>query len=131
MNLNRKRNKAFTLIELIVCIMIVAILLSVVGGLLGGCSNSTGSRVGQVVKLSNKGLVVKTWEGDLTTGGMNANGVNVWHFTVTDEKLVPTLQDAMDRNQTVKLSYNQRMVRNPVTSDTPYHITGVTVITNK
>ncbi|NBQ70478.1 MAG: hypothetical protein EBU46_17260, partial [Nitrosomonadaceae bacterium] len=121
----------YTLIELIATIMIVAIIGAMCVGGLQSCSSSTGSRVGQIVKLSNKGLVAKTWEGDLTTGGLTANGVNVWHFSVSDEQLIPALQSAMDQNRTVKLAYSQKMFRSPLTGDTSYFVTSVTVITNK
>jgi hypothetical protein len=66
---------------------------------------ASGERAGFVQKLSNKGWVCKTWEGELAM----ANGPNVmpeiFRFTVRDEKVAQTINSSLGRQ--VKLSYEQ------------------------
>jgi hypothetical protein len=71
---------------------------------LSGCFDySDGSRVGVVTKLSRKGLICKTWEGQMNLGGMKTVTVtssdgkssmdqtvpNTFDFTVEDLSLLP------------------------------------------
>lgn len=88
-----------------------------------GCDHySQGDRVGVVYKFSRKGIICKTWEGEMNLGGMrqqsDANGnsqtvPNVWAFTVRDEdlnKFKPVIDDSMATGATVKISYDQSLV---------------------
>lgn len=83
---------------------------------------SKGSRVGVVRKFSHKGLLVKSWEGELllggviSTGGKNPELVNeTWDFAVDPEarhgedaeEIVRALDQAQDSGKRVKLYYNQ------------------------
>jgi len=124
------------MVELVVVVIILFILAALLGG---GChllsGYSTGNRVGHVTKLSYKGVVNKSWEGELVMGGSRAlaeGGVvgNVWAFTVdkTNTKVIEDLQRAMDRGQLVRLSYEEGR-QTPMAGDTPYRITAVTVVT--
>lgn len=95
---------------------------------LAGCLEvSTGNRAGQVTKFSKKGLVCKTWEGELQVGGQaNVVGVGqVFAFTVEDEALVPKLDSALASGVRTKLSYRQEFAHGPCRSDTAYFITAV------
>ncbi len=52
---------------------VLLVLISLSG--LSGCGFSTspgsGDKIGQIVKISKQGLIVKTWEAQLIRGGMN------------------------------------------------------------
>ncbi|NQY06279.1 MAG: hypothetical protein HRT68_08875, partial [Flavobacteriaceae bacterium] len=51
---------------------------------------SEGSRAGQLIKISKKGILFKTYEGQLNTGGFQmSEGIqgNIWEFSITDEDL--------------------------------------------
>jgi len=119
--------RAFTLIELLVIIAIVAILSALVLGLSGGCSVSDGVRMGTIIKFSHKGIITKSWEGEMVQEGLRSAGGgvvgNVWRFTVTDAKLATALDKRVGKR--VKVRYHQRLVRNPFTRDTNYTITSI------
>lgn len=100
----------------------------------GGCMGcdkgySDGDRTGVITKFSNKGIMWKSWEGQLNLGGMVKNSddqmvPNVWEFTVTDEAIVPQVQAAQAAGHPVTLHYTQWLL-NPVWIDSQYEITSV------
>jgi hypothetical protein len=90
-------------------------------------SYSSGERAGIVQKLSNKGWVCKTWEGELSM----ANGANVmpekFQFSVRDEQVAATINASLGRQ--VKLSYEQHLgVPTKCFGETDYFITKVDVL---
>ena len=93
------------------------ILVGLIAASLCACapSYSDGSRVGIVTKLSNKGLFIKSWEGEMVMGGMrrhaNDDGsssmvANVFAFNV-DPSVVPQVQAAQRSGRPVELVYRQ------------------------
>lgn len=94
-----------------------------------GRGYSEGDRAGVVSKLSNKGLVYKSWEGQLNLGGTtnSTDGIvaSTWEFTVVDPTLVPKIQEAMNSGKRVNLHYSQWLASG-CTMDTQYEVTGVT-----
>lgn len=133
------KKNGFTLIELLVVIAIVSILFVMVAGGIGGCSVSDGSRVGTITKFSHKGVIWKTYEGEMNCGGMrsgtNGEGIstlatNIWEFSVekNNKKIIDEIQSAMDENYPVKLTYRQKFLVMPWTADTTYFITEVKTI---
>jgi hypothetical protein len=105
--------------------------------LCGGCAGlsavkySDGERVGTVTKFSNRGLLWKTWEGELLMGGVvrDSDGhaaANVWQFSVTDPAVVRELQEAQDAGEPVRLQYTQNMTSMPWSGDTSYRVIRVT-----
>ena len=126
--------KAFTLIELLIVIAILALFGATVVAGLGGCSISDGARVGTISKFTSKGIVNKSYEGELVLGGVRSNGssmsANTWDFSVRDLQIVPEIEYARDHNFVVSLKYHQTISHNPFTQDTSYLVTGMSVITN-
>ena len=102
--------------------------------LLWACSwtYSEGTRAGQLIKISKKGVVFKTNEGELNMGGLrmgNANdGLegNLWQFSVLREEVLEELKSAEGKR--VKLSYKERYKAMPWQGNTNYFITKVEVI---
>ena len=71
---------------------------------------SEGTRSGSLIKISRKGVVWKTYEGQLNLGGVNANpnsGLvgNIWEFSVNKRGFPEILESY--QGQSVKLHYRQ------------------------
>jgi hypothetical protein len=91
---------------------------------------SEGDRAGVVSKLSRKGYIIKTSEGELNVGAQGQVGNmsnNLWAFTVDggNSKLVKDIEDAMTTGKRVKLHYEQRYLKFFWMGDTEYFITKV------
>jgi hypothetical protein len=91
---------------------------------------SEGDRAGVVSKLSKKGYVIKTFEGELNVGaqGQVGNMVNnTWAFTVAenDENVAKLIEDAVTSGKRVKLHYEQRYLKFSWMGDTEYFVTKV------
>lgn len=93
---------------------------------------SEGTRAGQLIKFSEKGVVFKTYEGELNLGGLRTNDQtdglqgNLWRFSVLDENVVKQLDNAQGKR--VKLMYKQRYKAMAWQGDTDYFIVNVEVI---
>lgn len=87
---------------------------------------STGARSGVIMKLSKKGVIFKTNEGQLNIGGFDQtvdDGVsNVWSFSVRDKDVLNDMNDAMDHSQRVKIYYKEKYIKLPWWGETKYFI---------
>ncbi|MCB0105990.1 MAG: hypothetical protein KDE53_08770 [Caldilineaceae bacterium] len=106
----------------------------VVGGgvymLYANWTYSEGSRTGYLVKISKKGYLFKTYEGQLNLGGFKADeetGVigNIWEFSLTDDKIFQELGNL--EGQKVTLKYKEINKAMPWQGDTNYFIVDVEV----
>jgi hypothetical protein len=70
-------------------------------------SYSEGERAGYLQKLSRKGWLCKTWEGEILLSSMPGAIPERFAFTVRDENVVKQLQSAM--GQRVQLTYSQHV----------------------
>lgn len=68
---------------------------------------STGERAGWVQKLSKKGWICKTWEGELAMVTMPAAAQEKFLFTVWDEDVARQINAAMGRR--VSLHYDEKV----------------------
>jgi hypothetical protein len=68
-------------------------------------SVSTGIRSGELIRLSHKGVIIKTWEGELSQG---ISGAQIFKFSVldSDQEVIQKLQDF--QGQYVKLTYEEK-----------------------
>ena len=67
---------------------------------------STGTRSGELIKISNKGYLVKTWEGEISQG---ISGAQIFQFSVLDnDKAVIDSLRALQGNF-VKVEYVERL----------------------
>lgn len=113
------------------------ILISVILGLLAGLVASTahagcfseGMRVGTIQKISSKGIVNKSWEGELVQSGYRTRSgsglLNVWRFSVLRPDVAKKLDDAAMTGDEVAVKYCQSALHNPLTQSTDYEITDV------
>jgi hypothetical protein len=99
--------------------------------LLSACGYSDGDRVGTIQKFTYKGLMNKSWEGELALDGFKARGEgisNVVQFSVTDRRMVQPLEDALKTGAKVRLTYSQDLIYNPFLRDSGYVATKVEVM---
>ena len=90
-------------------------------------SYSEGERAGYLQKLSRKGWLCKTWEGEILLSSMPGAIPERFAFTVRDENVVRQLQAAM--GQRVQLTYSQHVgVPTSCFGETSYFVTGVTLV---
>jgi hypothetical protein len=88
---------------------------------------STGERVGYVQKLSKKGWVCRTWEGELAMSPLPGVPPQLFPFTVPDEAVAEKVRAADGKR--VALSYEEkRGVPSSCFGETEYFVTNVRVI---
>lgn len=89
-------------------------------------SYSTGERAGWVQKLSKKGWVCKTWEGELAMVSLPGSTPEKFLFTIFDDDVAQQITRAMGKR--VSLHYEEK-VGLPTTcfGETRYYVTGVLV----
>ena len=102
-------------------VLTAIILLSVVGyyTFLYNATYSEGVRSGQLIKFSNKGMVFKTWEGEISQG---ISGAQIFAFSVLDKdkQVIADLQEL--EGKYVKLKYIERYKTFAWWGDTKYFI---------
>lgn len=93
---------------------------------------SDGSRAGYLVKVSKKGVLFKTFEGQLNLGGFGgglseggeevdpAMPNNIWAFSVTDEATYQQLEE--HQGERVRLRYKQKFYHMWWQGDTDYYV---------
>jgi hypothetical protein len=90
-------------------------------------SYSTGERAGFLQKVSNKGWICKTWEGELSLVAMPGAAPEKFLFTVRDEAVAQKITAAAGKR--VTLNYEQHKgLPTSCFGDTDYFVTGVTEI---
>jgi hypothetical protein len=106
-----------------------AVLLLVVGSALYtlvtlNYSYSKGERVGFVQKLSKRGWLCKTNEGDMAMVNMPGQTAQMFSFTVRDDAIAKQIED--DSGHRVVLEYEEhRGIPSSCFGDTPYFVTAV------
>lgn len=89
---------------------------------------SSGFRVGVPVKLSSKGVLFKTYEGQLNIGGLTSGEQGViptqWDFTVTksDQMVYQGIESAMEQGVRAKLYYKEKYIKLPWRGDSKYMV---------
>jgi len=86
---------------------------------------SAGERVGFVQRLSRKGIVCKTWEGQLAMATMPGVPPQMFDFSVRDDSVAAAINAVMGRR--VALQYKQHKgVPTSCFGETEYFVVGVT-----
>ncbi len=83
---------------------------------------SEGTRSGELIKFSHKGVVYKTWEGEISQG---ISGAQIFSFSVEDKNknIISKLEKLQGRY--VKLKYKERFAKITWLGDTKYFIVDV------
>ena len=84
---------------------------------------SEGVRSGELIKISRKGVVAKTWEGEISQG---ISGAQIFAFSVLDKDQAVIEKLKAYQREYVKLNYVERYYTFFWLGDTKYFITNVT-----
>jgi uncharacterized protein YxeA len=84
---------------------------------------SDGYRSGELIKFSHKGVVVKTWEGEISQG---ISGAQIFSFSVLDNKTEVIKKLKEYQGEYVQLKYEEKFSTFFFWGDTKYFITEVT-----
>jgi hypothetical protein len=83
---------------------------------------STGDRAGYVQKLSRKGIVCKTWEGEMAMVTMPGTVAEKFYFSVRDDAVAAQLTASL--GQRVRVHYEQhRFIPTSCFGETEYFVT--------
>ena len=85
---------------------------------------SEGVRSGELIKISHKGFVVKTWEGELSQG---ISGAQIFAFSIMDNETTVIEELKQNQGKKVTLEYEERYKTFFWWGDTRYFITKVTL----
>lgn len=89
-------------------------------------SYSSGERAGWVQKLSHKGWLCKTWEGELALVSLPGTTPEKFLFTIRDDAVAAQVAKAMGRR--VSLHYAEKVgLPGSCFGDTRYYVNGITV----
>ena len=90
-------------------------------------SYSMGERAGYVQKISKKGWIFKTWEGELAMANLPGAMPEVFHFSSREDAVAKQLQESLGRR--VRIKYEEH-VGIPLNwfGDTPYFVVGMELV---
>jgi len=119
---HKTRNKALTILVVILLVPIVVIALWIWVTL--GYTYSSGDRAGYVQKISKKGWICKTWEGELAMANLPGTMPQIFSFTVRNDSIARIIEQ--NAGKQVSLTYEQhRGVPTSCFGDTEYFVTRV------
>lgn len=87
---------------------------------------SKGERTGILIKITHKGNVFKTDEGEMWLSCRQMTNPEKFYFSIQNDSIASLLKNLQD--QCVQLSYKQYRSSLPWRGDTKYFITGVTPV---
>jgi len=123
---HKKRNKA--LIILLILILVPAVVIALWIWVALGYSYSNGQRAGYLQKISKKGWLCKTWEGEIAMTPLPGATPQYFSFTVRNDSLARVLEQ--NAGKQVSLTYDQhRGIPTSCFGETEYFVTAVRRIT--
>jgi hypothetical protein len=118
----KKRNKL--LIILLSILLLPVVIISLWLWVTLGYTYSMGDRAGYVQKISKKGWICKTWEGELAQANLPGTMPQIFTFTVRSDSIARILE--ANAGKQVSLTYEQhRGIPTSCFGDTEYFVTKV------
>jgi hypothetical protein len=114
--------------KIISTLLIILVIAALIGAYLTFGCYSSGKRAGNVIKFSHKGMIFKTWEGEMIQRNFSVAPGDTWKFSVSDENVVNQINDAMSHGQTVDLQYCEKYYKFFWQGETSYFITNAAVV---
>jgi hypothetical protein len=116
------RNKALVALLVLIIVPVVIIVLWIWIAL--GYSYASGERAGYIQKISKKGWLCKTWEGELAMANLPGTMPQIFTFTVREDSVAHVIEQ--NAGKQVSLTYEQhRGVPTSCFGETEYFVTGV------
>ncbi len=111
------------------------LLISLMSLALTGCwETAKGDKVGVIVKCANEGLLIKTYECELIRGGMQGGSGSFgksFHFTVENRKDIPVLEDALNNQREVHITYHKELLTMFRSETDNYFLDSIQIIAGK
>jgi hypothetical protein len=118
----KKHRKVF--IVLLILILIPAVVIALWIWVSLGYTYSSGERAGYIQKISKKGWICKTWEGELAMANLPGTMPQIFAFTVRNDSIARVIEQ--NAGKQVSLTYEQhRGVPTSCFGETEYFVTGV------
>ena len=118
----KKRNKV--LMVLFALLLIPAIIVALWIWVTLGYTYAVGERAGYVQKISKKGWLCKTWEGELAMANLPGTMPQIFSFTVRNDSIAHVIEQ--NAGKQVSLTYEQhRGVPSSCFGETEYFVTRV------
>jgi hypothetical protein len=118
----KKRNKL--LIGLLILVIVPAIIIALWIWVTLGYTYAMGERAGFVQKISKKGWLCKTWEGELAMANLPGTMPQIFTFTVRSDSIAHVLEQ--NAGKQVSLTYEQhRGIPSSCFGETEYFVTRV------
>ena len=119
----KKRNRV--LMVLLALLLIPAVIVALWIWVTLGYTYAVGERAGYVQKISKKGWLCKTWEGELAMANLPGTMPQIFSFTVRNDSIAHVIEQ--NAGKQVSLTYEQhRGVPSSCFGETEYFVTRVT-----
>ncbi len=123
-----KKKRRWKLIVLLTLVLVPVLIFSLWTWVTLTYKYSSGERAGYVQKLSKKGWLCKTWEGELAMANLPGAMPEVFRFSIRDDSIANLLERHV--GQRVSINYQQhRGIPTTCFGETQYFIENVRVIT--
>ena len=123
----KQRSKYKRFARILMVIIVAGLILSIYWFFFNKYGN--GERTGILVKITHKGNIFKTDEGEMWLSCRQMTNPEKFYFSVTNDSIVKVLHDLQD--ECVQLSYTQYRGILHWRGDSKYIVTGVVPINNK
>jgi hypothetical protein len=118
----KKRNKL--LIALLILLLVPAVIIALWIWVALGYTYASGERAGYIQKISKKGWVCKTWEGELAMANLPGTMPQIFAFTVRNDSVAEVLEKNIGKQ--VSITYEQhRGIPTTCFGETEYFVTRV------
>ena len=119
-----KKTHRKILIALLALILVPVVAVALWAWVSLGYTYARGDRAGYIQKISKKGWLCKTWEGELAMANLPGTMPQIFSFTVRNDSIAGLLEKSAGKQ--VSLIYEQhRGVPTSCFGDTEYFVTGI------
>jgi len=113
-------------VTIAVIVLVPCMLLTIWAGIALSYTYSSGERSGYVQKLSRKGWICKTWEGELAMANLPGAMPQIFSFSVRSDSVAKAINQQMAKGGRVVLAYAEhRGVPTSCFGETTYFVNGV------